>query len=127
MKTQCPLCHQVHRLPAQPCSRCGVPFVVRPIREKNNFGPTDSQFIVFEKYITSLTGRGIFPEFHRQFDGWICILRNSSNKQIMPFNDKDYCWGEILMDALTVAVGGLNERFKKPKDLSIYIDIGTDY
>jgi hypothetical protein len=21
----------------------------------------------------------------------------------------------------------LNERFKKPKDLSIYIDIGTDY
>ena len=45
----------------------------------------------------------------------------------MPFNDKDYCWGEILMDALTVAVGGLNERFKKPKDLSIYIDIGTDY
>jgi len=87
----------------------------------------DSELIVFEKYVTSLTGRGIFPEFHRQFDGWICILRNSSNKQIMPFKDEDYCWGETILDSLTVAVEGLNNRFKKPKDLSIYIEMGTDF
>ncbi len=127
MKTQCPQCYQVHNSPAKSCSRCGVQFVVQPIRKKNNFGSMDSQLIVFEKYVTSLTGQGIFPEFHRQFDGWICILRNSSNKQIMPFNDKDFCWGETVIDALTVAVEGLNKRFKEPKELSIYIDIGTDY
>ncbi len=45
----------------------------------------------------------------------------------MPFNDKDDYWGETMVDALTVAVEGLNARFKKPKELSIYIDIGTDY
>jgi hypothetical protein len=106
-----------------------VQFAVLPIEKKSVSTPDAiaPQLIVFEKYVTSLTGRGIFPEFHRQFDGWICILRNSSNKQIMPFNDKDYCWGETIIDALTVAVEGLNKRFKKPNELSIYIDIGTDY
>ncbi len=41
--------------------------------------------------------------------------------------DNDDCWREAMVDALTVAVEGLNARFKKPKELSIYIDIGTDY
>ena len=129
MTIQCPQCLKIHNSPAQSCSRCGVQFVVHPIEKKSVTTPAASapQLIVFEKYVTSLTGRGIFPEFHRQFDGWLCILRNGSNKQIMPFNDKDYCWGETIVDALTVAVEGLNKRFKKPKELSIYIDIGTDY
>jgi len=106
-----------------------VHFAVLPIEKKSvtMHAAIAPQLIVFEKYVTSLTGRGIFPEFHRQFDGWICILRNSSNKQIMPFNDEDYCWGETIIDALTVAVEGLNKRFKKSKELSLYIDIGTDY
>ena len=45
----------------------------------------------------------------------------------MPFNDKEDCWGETMVDALTVAIEGLNKRFKKPKDLNLYIDIGTDF
>ncbi len=31
------------------------------------------------------------------------------------------------MNALTVAVEGLNKRFKTPNELSVYINIGTDY
>ncbi len=129
MKIQCLLCRKIHNSPAQSCSRCGVQFVIQPLKKKS-ITTSDAmapQLIIFEKYITSLTGRGIFPEFHRQFDGWICILRNSSNKQIMPFNDTDYCWGETIMNALTVAVEGLNKRFKTPNELSVYINIGTDY
>lgn len=86
----------------------------------------ESQLAAFEKYITSLTSLGVFPSFHRHSNGWTCILRNGNSKQIMPFSTDESCWGENLMDALTVAVDGLNHRFTDPKDLHRYIDTGID-
>lgn len=86
----------------------------------------NSQLKAFEDYITSLTNLGVFPSFHRHSNGWTCILRNGANKQIMPFIVDETCWGETVMDALTIAVEGLNQRFNEPKELHKYIDTGID-
>jgi hypothetical protein len=80
----------------------------------------------FEDYIASLTEHGVFPSFQRKSKGWVCILRNGAGKQLMPFNSQEDCWGEIAIDALTVAVEGLNSRFSEPKELHKYIDTGID-
>ena len=86
----------------------------------------ESQLSAFENYITSLTNLGVFPSFHRHSNGWTCILRNSANKQIMPFSGEEPCWGETMMTALMAAVEGLNRHFIEPKDLHRYIDTGVD-
>lgn len=86
----------------------------------------ESPLLPFEKYVSSLTSLGVFPSFHRHSNGWTCILKNGANKQIMPFNPEDSCWGGTMMDALTIAVGGLNQRFSDPKELHKYIDTGID-
>ena len=86
----------------------------------------ESQLEAFEKYITSLVSLGVFPSFHRHSNGWTCVLRNNANKQIMPFTAEESCWGETVMDAVTAAVDGLNQRFTEPKDLHRYIDTGID-
>jgi hypothetical protein len=86
----------------------------------------ESPLMPFEKYVLSLTNLGVFPSFHRHSNGWTCVLRNGANKQIMPFNADDSCWGETMMDALTIAVEGLNRRFREPKELHKYIDTGLD-
>lgn len=44
----------------------------------------------------------------------------------MPLDDKNLCWGETLLTALTTAVDGLNHQFIDPKDLRRYIDTGID-
>jgi hypothetical protein len=86
----------------------------------------ESQLSAFENYVTSLSNLGVFPSFHRHSNGWTCILRNSNNKQIMPFNAGETCWGETMMNALTAAVNGLNHHFTEPKELHRYIDTGVD-
>jgi hypothetical protein len=86
----------------------------------------ESQLTAFEIYINSLTTLGVFPTLQRHSNGWTCILRNSANKQIMPFNPEESCWGETIMAALTTAVEGLNQHFIEPKDLHRYIDTGID-
>jgi len=86
----------------------------------------ESQLTAFENYVTSLTNLGVFPTFQRHSNGWTCILRNSANKQIMPFNVTERCWGENMMAALTAAVEGLNQQFTEPKELHRYIDTGID-
>lgn len=85
-----------------------------------------SQLKAFEEYITSLTGLGVFPTFNRLSNGWTCVLRNAANKQLMPFDNKEICWGETMLEALTGAVEGLNSRFSEPKELRKYIDTGFD-
>lgn len=77
----------------------------------------------FENYITSLITLGVFPTFNRTYNGWTCILRNGVNTQIMPFKDEQ-CWGETILEALTVAVDGLNRQFTEPEDLHKYINTG---
>ena len=84
------------------------------------------QLKAFEEYINSLAELGVFPSFHRLPKGWICVLRNAANKQIMPFSREESCWGETAMDALTVAVESLNQRFNEPKELHKYIETGID-
>ena len=86
----------------------------------------ESPLLSFEKYVSTLTSLGVFPSFHRHSNGWTCILRNGANKQIMPFNLEESCWGETMMDALTIAVEGLNQRFREPKELHKYIDTGFE-
>lgn len=86
----------------------------------------ESQLTEFEKYITSLTNLGVFPSFQRHSNGWTCALRNGANKQLMPFTDGHFCWGETVMNALTIAVEALNKNFSDPKDLHKYIDTGID-
>ena len=86
----------------------------------------ESQLKAFEKYITSLADLGVFPSFHRLSRGWICVLRNGENKQIMPFSTEENCWAETMMDALTIAVEGLNRRFNDPKELHKYIETGIE-
>jgi hypothetical protein len=86
----------------------------------------ESPLIAFEKYITSLTNLGVFPIFQRHSNGWSCVLRNAANKQLMPFQLGEFCWGETIMDALTVAVTGLNQTFRDPKELHKYIDTGIN-
>lgn len=76
-----------------------------------------------EDYVTSLTDLGVYPTFVRNYNGWSCILKNGVNMQIMPFNEEQ-CWGETMLDALTIAVDGLNRRFEKPEDLHKYINTG---
>lgn len=80
----------------------------------------------FENYISSLIDLGVFPTLRRHSNGWTCILRNSTNKQIMPFEGEESCWGETVMDALTNAVEVLNQRFTEPRQLHKYIDTGID-
>ncbi len=87
----------------------------------------NSQLKTFEEYINSLTNLGVFPSLYRHSNGWSCVLRNASNQQIMPINEKEICWGETLMNSLTVAVEGLNRRFNDPKELHKYIDTGIDH
>ena len=86
----------------------------------------EPQLTSFEKYVTSLTGLGVFPSFHRFSKGWTCLLRNRANKQIMPFNAEGNCWGETMMDALTAAVEGLNQHFNSPHELHRYIETGNN-
>jgi hypothetical protein len=83
-----------------------------------------SQMNSFEDYVTSLTKLGVFPTLHRNYNGWYCILRNSANRQLMPFNDSEPCWAGTMLEALTIAVDRLNKRFKDPKELRKYIDTG---
>ena len=85
-----------------------------------------SQLESFEDYINSLAGLGVFPSFNRLSNGWTCILRNGANKQLMPFNNKENCWGETIIEALTNAVEGLNSQFSDPRELRKYIDTGYD-
>ena len=83
----------------------------------------NSSLSPFENYVTSLTNLGVYPTFNRNYNGWTCVLRNGVNTKIMPFSD-DQCWGETMIDALTVAVDGLNKRFSDPNDLHRYINTG---
>lgn len=85
-----------------------------------------SQLTSFENYITSLVSLGVFPSFQRLHNGWVCVLRNGSNKQLMPLAGKEICWGGTVFEALTIAVNGLNMSFPSPKALHQYIDTG-DY
>lgn len=84
-----------------------------------------SQLTSFENYIVSLVGLGVFPSFQRLHNGWICVLRNGSNKQLMPLAEKEPCWGATIFEALTTAVNGLNTSFPNPKALHQYIDTGN--
>lgn len=86
----------------------------------------ESQLKEFEEYIAALTGLGVYPTFNRYYNGWTCVLRNSVNHQIMPFDQKDNCWAETLLGALTIAVNLLNEQFPDPKHLHKYIATGID-
>lgn len=83
-----------------------------------------SQLTPFENYVTSLVELGVFPTFERIYNGWNCALRNSANIQIMP-TDEAQCWAETMIDALTLAVEGLNNRFKDPADLQKFINTGV--
>lgn len=87
----------------------------------------NSQLTSFENYIASLIALGVFPSFQRLHNGWVCVLRNGSNKQLMPFAEKEPCWGQTIFEALTTAVNGLNVSFPNPKALHQYIDTGTYY
>jgi hypothetical protein len=80
----------------------------------------------FEDYVTSLSHLGVFPSFSRYYNGWTCILRNSVNRQIMPFDLKEQCWAETMLGALTIAVDRLNKHFPEPKQLHKYIATGID-
>ena len=82
----------------------------------------NSQLKPFEEYIISLTDLGVFPSFHKLTKGWVCVLRNGANKQIMPLSNEETCWGETALDALTIAVEGLNRRFSDPQVLRRYIE-----
>ena len=86
----------------------------------------ESQLKAFENYIASLANLGVFPTLHRHYNGWTCVLRNGTNKQLMPFEGENPCWGETAMDALSAAVDGLNQRFSEPRMLHKYIDTGID-
>lgn len=83
-----------------------------------------SSLLPFEDYVTSLTKFGVYPTFSRNYNGWICILRNGVNTQIMPFDDEQ-CWGETMLDALTVAINRLNSRFNNADELHKYINTGV--
>jgi hypothetical protein len=79
----------------------------------------------FEIYISSLIELGVYPTFVRRSEGWICVLRNGANKQLMPFNSEESSYlGETLMKALTVSIEVLNSRFAEPRDLHKYIETG---
>jgi len=84
-----------------------------------------SQLLPFEIYVTQLTHLGVFPTFERNYNGWSCVLRNSANRQVMP-PDNAQCRAENMLDALTLAVDGLNKRFSDPKDLRKFIDTGVN-
>ena len=84
------------------------------------------QVNAFEDYVDSLAALGVYPSFHRHSKGWFCILRNASNKQLMPMNAGETCWGETIIEALTVAVENLNTRFGSPRELHRYIETGSD-
>ena len=86
----------------------------------------ESPLSSFEKYVSSLASLGVFASLHRHSNGWTCVLRNAANKQLMPFNLEDTCWGETIMDALVIAVEGMNQRFNEPKELHKYIDTGIE-
>lgn len=86
----------------------------------------ESQLKPFEEYIALLSQSGVFPSFHRYYNGWTCVLRNSLNRQIMPFDQKDTCWGETIVEALTIAVDGLNKHFPDSKSLHKYIATGVE-
>ncbi len=86
----------------------------------------ESQLTAFENYITSLTTLGVFPSFQRHSNGWTCVLRNGANKQLMPFADGEFCWGQTVMNSLTISVEELNKNFSDAKELHKYIDTGID-
>jgi hypothetical protein len=86
----------------------------------------ETQLKAFESYIASLTEFGVHPTFQRHSHGWTCILKNAGGKQLMPFVADENCWGETIMDSLTLAVEGLNSRFLDPKQLHKYIETGID-
>lgn len=77
----------------------------------------------FEEYVVSLTKLGVYPTLSRNYNGWVCVLRNGVNTQIMPVDDEE-CWGETMLDALTVAVARLNSQFSSAEDLHKYINTG---
>ncbi|MGI8494330.1 MAG: hypothetical protein ACR2L1_03315 [Pyrinomonadaceae bacterium] len=45
---------------------------------------------------------------------------------MMPFTDGEFCWGETVMNSLTIAVEELNKNFSDSKELHKYIDTGID-
>lgn len=86
----------------------------------------ESQLKPFEEYVAQLSRLGVFPSLHRFYNGWTCILRNGTNRQIMPLDKKDHCWAETMLGALVLAVESLNEHFPEPDALRKYIDTGIE-